>query len=524
MKLVLDKIPSDPGIYFFLNQAKEIIYIGKAKNLKNRVSSYWQKTAELTPQKTQMLLEIKKIQYTIVNNETESLLLEASQIKKHQPKYNIVLKDDKNWGYIVILDEPFPRIVLAYGRQKKSGQYFGPYTSKLSARHIVQLLHRVLPLRTCRRDLSKLPKGKICLQHNINRCQGPCEKLTTALEYENLIAQAKQILKGNTKKINKSLTQEIRRASSKKNYELAAIKKNQLVALRRLQQKQNVIGKISINQDIINISQISDYVAVTLMQVRKGVLGDKFNFKIHNALNINNQEILHNFVNQFYTKRVDVPKSIVLPIKLNSQKILLDKKIKLQVPQKGRNKQLLDLVAKNSKDWLEKNIADRDIKKLVDLKKILKLKNTPHRIETYDISNIQGQYAYGSMVVFEYGQIAADQYRIFKIKNVKGANDTAMLAEVLGRRKKHKEWSEPDLLIIDGGKGQLSSVYKVIPKSWQKKIVSLAKREEELFLPNQEKSLKLDKKSPVSLFIQNMRNQAHKFAIKHYRQLHRKSL
>ncbi len=351
MKPDFYKIPSNPGIYIFLNKDKRIIYIGKAKNLKNRVSSYWQKTSELTAQKKQMLSEIKKIQYTIVDNELESLLLEASQIKKHQPKYNIVLKDDKNWAYIVILNEPFPRIILSYGRQKKSGLYFGPYTSKMSARHIVQLLHRILALRTCRRDLSKLPKGKVCLQYNINRCLGPCEKLSTTIEYEDLIAQAKQILKGNTKKINNKLTLEIKKASQKKNYELAVIKKNQLVALQRLQQKQNVVTKTSVNQDIINIYQISDYVSVTVMQVRKGILGDKFNFKIHNALNIDKQEILHNFINQFYTKKVDLPKNIVLPIKLQANKILLNKKIKLLLPQKGRSKQLLDLVGKNSKDW-----------------------------------------------------------------------------------------------------------------------------------------------------------------------------
>lgn len=524
MILNKQKIPTNPGIYFFLDKEGKIIYIGKAKNLKNRVSSYWQKTTELTPQKQQMLKEIKKVQYTIVDNETESILLEASQIKKHQPKYNIVLKDDKNWAYIVILNEPFPRITLAYGRQRKSGEYFGPYTSKLSARLILKLLHRILPLRTCRRDLSKLPKGKVCLEYNINRCLGPCEQKIAHQEYNELIRQAKLILKGDTKIIAQKLEQQIRLASQKKNYELAVIKKDQLFALKKLQQKQKIVGNIKNNNDIINFHKISDYVGITVMQIRQGILGDKFNFKVRNTLAVPEQEILENFINQFYSKRVDLPQKIILPISIDQQNIYLPKKIKILEAKQGKNKQLLDMVAKNAKDWLEKNLSDRDIKKLIDLKKILKLKNTPYRIEAYDISNIQGQYAYGSMVVFEYGQIAADQYRIFKIKNVKGANDFAMLAEVLSRRKKHTEWTTPDLIIIDGGKGQLSSVYKVIPKSWQEKIVSLAKKEEEIFLPSQKKSLKLDKKSPTSLFIQNIRNQAHKFAIKHYRKLHRKSV
>lgn len=524
MKPNFNKIPENPGIYLFLNKQKKIIYIGKAKNLRKRIKSYWQKTTELSPQKQRMLSEIDKVQYTIVDNELESLLLEAAQIKKHQPKYNIVLKDDKNWAYIVIVQEAFPRIEVVHGRQKRAGQYFGPYTSKLSARLTVKLLHRILPLRTCRRDLSKLPKGKICLEYNLNRCLGPCEKLITAREYENLIEQAKQILKGDTKSISQKLTKDIEAASQKKNYELAAIKRNQLLALKKLQQKQKIVGSRQKNQDIINMALFGDYVGVTVMQIRKGTLGDKFNFKIHNSLNLETPEVLVNFINQFYSKRVDIPTEIILPHKISAEEILIDKKIKIVVPQKGKNKKLLELVHKNAKDWLEKNIDDQNINKLLALKKILKLSKTPYRMEAYDISNIQGSYSYGSMVVFENGQIAADQYRIFKIKKIKGANDMASLAEVLLRRKEHKEWPQPDLIIIDGGIPQLNTVYKIIPKNWQKKIISLAKKQEEIFVPGKKDSIKMDKNSPISLLIQNIRNQAHKFAIKHYRQLHRKSL
>lgn len=523
MKLDFLKITTEPGIYFFLNKNKDIIYIGKAKNLRNRIKSYWQKSSELTEQKQQMINEVDKIQFTIVDNETESLLLEASQIKKYQPKYNIVLKDDKNWGYIVILEEFFPRIVVVHGRQKRKGQYFGPYTSTLSARTTVKFLHRVLPLRTCNRDLSKLPKGKICLEYHMHRCLGPCEKLVNENEYKKIIELAKKILKGQTVDIEKNLRKQIDIASTNKNFELANIKKKQLTALQHMKQRQKVISNPTLNQDIINLSTAVDRSIITLMNVRKGILGDKFNFEIDNKLNLSEQEILQNFINQFYSNKADLPKNIILPIKINKNQTLLEKNIQIIVPQKGKNKDLLSLVKKNAEFLATKNTPNPNIKKLLSLQKLLKLTTFPKRIEVYDISNISGQYAVGSMIVFTNGKIDSNQYRIFKIKGLSGPDDVHMMAQVLSRRIKHSEWPSPDLIILDGGKPQLNTVLPVLPTEWQTKTVALAKKEEEIFLPTEKKSLKLAKNNPISLMLQNMRNQAHKFAIKNYRKQHRKN-
>jgi excinuclease ABC subunit C len=517
-------IPTGPGIYFFLNKSNQIIYIGKAKNLKSRLVSYWQKSGELTEQKKLMLTEIAHIRYTLVDNETESLLLEASQIKKYQPKYNIVLKDDKNWGYIVVTNEAFPRVVVIHGRQKRKGQLFGPYTSTFAARTTVRLLHRILPLRTCGRDLSHLPKGKVCLEYHMQRCLGPCEKLVSAEAYNEIINQSKKIIRGETKELEARLLKDLKKASANKNFELAKIKRDQLQSLQKLATKQKVVSTKDINQDIINLSSFGQTVALTVMRIRQGTLGDKFNFIINNELKLPAVEIMENFVNQFYANKIDQPDTIILPSKINKSQTILSDKIKILLPKQGHNKKLLELVQKNAQDHLERNIDQAKWQQLNALQSVLKLKVLPRRIEIYDISNIQGTLAVGAMVVFQDGKIAADQYRWFKIKYVKGPNDFWMLQETLVRRLRHTEWPEPDLIILDGGKGQLSVVGKILPKNWLSKTVALAKREEEIFLSNQSKAIQLPRLGPLSLFIQYMRNQAHKFAIKKYRDLHSKSL
>lgn len=516
------KIPTSPGVYFFLNKSEQIIYIGKAKNLKSRLTSYWQKSSELSSQKKLMLLEIAHIRYTLVDNEIESLLLEASQIKKHQPKYNIVLKDDKNWGYILVTAEAFPRILIVHGRQKRNGQIFGPYTSTWSARVLVQLLHRLFSLHVKKSDLVK-KDGQIFLKEKFGGLSTGVNFISQK-NYQKTIEQAIKIIKGETKELSDKLLQDLKKASSSKNFELAKIKRDQFQSLQKLQAKQKVVSAQNINQDIINFSSFDQTVALTVMRIRQGILGDKFNFVIQNTLGLPETEMLENFINQFYTNNIDSPRALVLPIKIKAGNTTLTDKMKIIVPQKGNNKKLLELVQKNAHDHLERNINQAKWQQLNALQATLKLNVLPRRIEIYDISNIQGQHPVGSMVVFQDGKIAADQYRWFKIKSVTGPNDFWMLQEVLSRRLQHSEWPEPDLIILDGGKGQLSIVSRVLPKNWLAKTIALAKREEEIFLPGRSQAIQLPRLGPLSLFIQYMRNQAHKFAIKNYRNLHSKNL
>ncbi len=518
----LKTIPQNPGIYFFLNKTGKIIYIGKAKNLFKRVNSYWLRSQDLTEAKQQMLQEISKIQYTIVDNELESLLLEAAQIKKHQPKYNIVLKDDKNWGYIVITNEAFPRIIVTHGNQIAKGKHFGPYTSTMTAKNIVHLLHRILPLRTCKRDLSVLPKGKVCLQYHLGLCDGPCEKFINSDTYQKIVTEAELIIKGNSQILKERLLKEIKGASEQKQFELAVKKRNQLQALQRLQEKQKIVDQKNKNQDLINCASFGKQVAVVIMKIRNGILGDQFNFIVENKLANTEKEIFESILQQFYSQQKDLPKEIISPVALEIKNISQET-IRNIVPRQAKNKKLLELLKKNAENFFEKNKQKSKYKILTDLQKLLQLPKLPRRIEVYDISNIQGNFSYGSMIVFVDGQIAADQYRLFKIKDIEGPNDFASLKQVLTRRQKHKEWPEPDLIILDGGKAQLSTVYPCLSKTWQAKTVSLAKKEEEIFQPGQKNSIKLSKIDPISLFVQNMRNQAHKFGIKNYRLAHRKN-
>ncbi len=516
-----EKIPISPGIYYFLNKANTIIYIGKAKNLKSRVSSYWQKTTELTIAKKQMVNEVAHIRYTLVDNETESLLLEASQIKKHLPKYNIVLKDDKKWGYIVITTEKFPRIIVVHGRQRRKGQYFGPYTSTLSARTTVRLLHRLFSLHTKNSDLVK-KDGQIFLKEKFGGLDTGLN-LIDQQQYQNTISSAKKIISGQTKDLANNLKKQLELASSKQNYELAKLKKEQLLALNNLKLKQKIISEPRINQDVIALAQSIKTIAVTVMQIRAGILGDKFNFLISNPLQLNAAEILNNFINQFYTNRVDVPKKIITSFKLKKEDLLLPKNVKIEQALNGKNLALLKLVQKNAQDYLAKNTKPALEQKLLALQKLLSLPKIPQRIEIYDISNIQGEFAVGSMVVCINGQMASDQYRIFKIKTISGPDDMHSLAEVLSRRLKHSEWPEPDLIILDGGKPQLNVVYPILTKDWQNKTIALAKKEEEIFLPKTKEPIRLARNHELSLFIQHLRNQAHKFAINNYRRQHRKN-
>ncbi|MFA5127173.1 MAG: excinuclease ABC subunit UvrC [Patescibacteria group bacterium] len=516
------KIPNSPGIYYFLNKANEIIYIGKAKNLRSRIASYWQKTTELTEYKQQMLAKIAHIRYTLVDNETESLLLEASQIKKYQPKYNIVLKDDKNWGYIVVTNEIFPRIIITHGRQKRRGQYFGPYTSTLSARTMVRLLHRLFSLYTKNSDLVK-KNGQVFLKEKFGGLDTN-QQLISQTEYQKTILTAKKIISGQTKELSAALRSQILAVSAKQNYELAQIKKQQLEALEKIGQKQKVISSPRLNQDVLALAQTPEQAVITAMQIRRGILGDKLNFFIKNPLHLSSEEILTDFINQFYSQRIDIPAKIILPASISRKNIILAKKIKLLVPNGGKNLALLKLVQKNAQDYLAKNIGRGAEQKLLELQKLLSTSHYPQRIEIYDISNIQGSFAVGAMVVFTAGQIDAAQYRLFKIKNTAGPDDPHMLAEVLLRRSRHHEWPEPDLIILDGGKPQLNTVLQILPLTWKNRTISLAKKQEEIFLPGKKSPLTLSSRDPLSLFIQNMRNQAHKFAIKNYRKLHRKAI
>lgn len=523
IKQTLTKIPNKPGIYQFYDKNNALLYIGKAKNLKNRVKSYWQKSFNLSPAKQQMVKQIKNIKYTIVSNETEALLLEKTLIRKHQPPFNIDLRDDKYWLYIKIdLNDPFPKVetVRRFEPQNKV-KYFGPYTSAAAVHRTIKLLKKIFAYRACNRDLNKLPNGPLCLQYHMGKCLGPCEQKCSRTEYQQMIKQIIEFLSGKTNNILNWLKQKMDNASKKQDYELAALYRNQIAAINSLQTRQRVIFKQKIQEDFISVYQFNENSYINLFKVRQGKLIDKLNFTLNNRTGFDMVDVLTGFVNQYYPQTTDWPKAIIVPTKIETEL-----SIKIIVPQKGDKKRLLSLGVDNAQDFCrqqqaswEKNGLDIG-QALTQLQKGLKLKTKPRRIEIYDISNIQGVYAVGSMVVFVEGKPAKSQYRKFQIKQSQGPDDSHMMQELISRRLQHQEWPAADLIILDGGKSQLSTVLK-LPNINKNKIIALSKKEEQIHTPDK-KTLQLKKNTPAYFLMQRMRDKAHRFAINYYRARHKK--
>jgi len=521
MKIDLSKIPDKPGVYRFYDKDQKLLYIGKAKNLKNRVRSYSTKASDLTPAKQLMVKSITKVEYTIVANETEALLLESNLIKKYQPPFNIDLKDDKSWVYLCLTEEDFPKLIITRKNRDKEKYLgcFGPYTSAYSVKQTMRLLRKIFPYYTAKGPMIDLGK-KAGSPYHLGRYLEKKELSQT--EWSGYLQQIKDFLSGKTKEIIKNLNGKMAQAAKNEDYELAAKIRDQLAALTNILSKQQVVSRANDNEDYLNIFTDQKMAVITLLKVRQGKLLDQLNFIIKNPNLNDSQEILSQFIEKYYSQTEDLPKIIITPVKITPPQTT----IKISLPKKGRKKELLNLALKNAEEFFgqqktswEKQ-AGRQTKRLKDLQTVLKLKKLPDRIECYDISNIQGSFAVGSMVVMTKGQIDKSQYRKFKIKTVKGANDPKMIAEVIKRRFEN-DWPLPDLIVIDGGPTQLNAAFNNLPTIIP--IISLAKKQEEIYLPGEKIPLKLPKFSPALQLLQQIRDEAHRFAISYYRKLHSKN-
>jgi len=537
----LKNIPKKPGVYIYKNVQRKIIYIGKAKNLKSRVSSYFQSSSTLSSEKQTMVSNIKKIEYIITSNETEALLLETSLIKKHQPPHNIMLKDDKYFLYIKITThEDFPRVFTVRRVDKDKAKYFGPYTSALSVRETLRLLRSLFPHRNFQSPASEKYVSK--MHQRYPELLGPQDKK----EYQKTIDKIIKFIKGDYDQIKRDLSEKMHSFSKNKQYEAAARSRDKINALDKIAEKQKMVTTKLINQDIVSIFQDDDLSVINIFNIRLGKLLNKDSFVLKNTNHKEPNEVIQEFIKQYYPKIINLPKEIILQHDIED-KGLLEKifKVKIIVPQKGKNKDFIKLGIENAKNYMEQQKASWEKESfniklsLEQLKKSLALKKIPHRIETYDISNIQGSHAVGSMIVFTDGQPDKKWYRKFKIKTIEGANDPAMMAEVLSRRFKHhadplsshrreswgegeekRAWPQPDLVILDGGKGQLNIVRKKINTTIN--IIALAKKHEEIYLPDRKTPISLTINSPAYFLIQRMRDEAHRFAITFYRQSHKK--
>ncbi len=512
-----DTIPKNPGCYLFKNPSGEIIYIGKAKNLKKRVSSYLSRKHP-DPKTNAMLSGINSVDFIVTNSEIEALILENNLIKKHRPKYNIDLKDSKNYAYIKITDEYFPRLLITRNKTCK-GKFYGPFPSAHERDYIFTSLKKTFKIRTCKR----MPE-KPCLRYHINACSAPCAGLVSRDEYDRNIDKIKFILSGKTKELLESMNKEMIRHSGNLNFESALELKNQINSLHILNEKQNADRQKKYDEDIINYIIKDDKVYLILFNIYKGTLACK------NEFNFNyNPDFLEEFIIRYYSEN-EIPGELILPQEVDNSIISFlqlkrGKKIKVTIPRRGEKKQLLDLVIKN----IELSFFG-DVSKIEELKSKLHLEKNPDVIECFDISHLSGTSTVGSMVRFRNAKPDKSNYRRFKIRTACGIDDVLSIAEVVRRRYsrlKRENLKFPDLIIIDGGRGQLNSALNELEKLDLKisiPVISIAKKFEEIYVPKLRYPLKLDGKDKALLFIREIRDEAHRFAVKYNRLLRKKEL
>ncbi len=534
-KIILKTIPEDPGVYQFLSSDKSIIYVGKAKNLKKRVSSYFQKN--IKSRKTLNLVKnTKYVEHVVVHSESDALLLENSLIKKNQPKYNILLRDDKTYPWICIKNEPFPRVFVTRKLVKDGSQYFGPFTSFKTINTIMGIIKQLYSLRNCNYNLSskniEQKKFKVCLEYHLGNCLGGCEGKESLEDYEKNILAIKQILKGNVNESKRNFKKEMIKFSNNQEYEKAQKIKEKIQLLENYQSKSTVVSSKLNNIDVFSIISDSESAFVNFLQVAHGKIIRFHNQEVKKKLNEDDEKILSLMILSIREKYNSTSKNIISHINLENQINL-----KFIIPRSGDNKKLLDLSIKNAKAFrFERNKQtqlvdpERHINRIMEQMRLdLKMKEEPRHIECFDISNIQGTNNVASCVVFINGKPSKKLYRKFNIKTIDGQNDFGSMQEVVFRRYKRlldEKQDLPNLIVIDGGKGQLSSAVKSLKEldlDNKISVLGIAKRLEELYFPNDSVPLYLNKKSETLKVIQQLRNEAHRFGVSFHRDKRSKS-
>jgi len=523
----------------------EIIYVGKASSLKNRVRSYFRNSHEDMPKVQAMVSKIADLEWIITDSEIEALILESNLIKKHRPKYNIRLVDDKHYPYLKLtVNEKYPRIVITRSMQKDGARYFGPYTSSGAMNETLRLLRKIFPLRTCTNE-TLARQTRPCLNAHIKRCLAPCTNQVDPKVYQDMVREVILFLEGKQEDLVKTLEEKMNQAAENMEFERAAELRDQLNAVHQVMAKQKIISADMSNQDVIAMARGQGECCVQIFYIREGKLLGRDHYFLQGTDEMSRSEVITAFVEQYYSKASDIPQEILLQEEVIGQDLLESwltgikgKRVYLHTPKRGEKLKLVEMVAKNALMTLEEEELTRQKKQMMtkeavlELQRELGLEKPPFRIECYDISNIQGTNSVGSMVVFENGEPKTSDYRRFQIKTVEGPNDFASMQEVLTRRfkraleenphdKSAKFAKLPDLVIIDGGKGQLSAGREAMRRLGVDYIPTfgLAKEEELLFTEGRSEPIVLPRNSPSLYLVQRVRDEAHRFAITYHRQL-----
>ncbi len=553
MREKLGKLPEKPGVYLFRDGEGQIIYVGKAVSLKNRVRSYFGASAARDPKVKAMMDRARDFEYISTDSEVEALILEANLIKEHRPRYNVFLKDDKSYPYLkVTMGEKFPRVFITRRVVKDGSRYFGPYTQVGAVHETLRLLKRMFPLRTCKQK-SLLPRSRPCLNQHIKRCLGPCCGLVTPEEYRKVVDGVLLFLEGKQEELVKALRARMESAAGNLEFERAAELRDQLRAVEKVIERQKVVYADREDRDVVAMARGEDECCVMIFFVRGGKLIGRERFILDGTGMMSRGEVITAFIKQYYLRAEFIPREILVEEITTTETEVLERwltekrgaRVHITKPLRGEKKQLVDLVGRNALLVLEEVRSDRAARRedaqkaLGELAAALGLEAPPNRLECFDISNTQGAESVASMVVFEEGKPAPHQYRRFKIKTVAGPDDFASMREALGRRlargreerelintgrlsgRKAKFHRLPDLLVVDGGKGQLSSALAVLEEQGLAGIpvCGLAKEEELIFLPGRPDPVRLAPDSPALQLMQRLRDEAHRFAVTYHRQL-----
>lgn len=527
IKEAIQRLPDSPGVYRFYNSENELIYIGKAKNIKKRVNSYFTKAAGVNRKTLRLVSEIRNIEYTVSDTEFDALLLENNFIKQNQPKYNILLKDDKTFPYISILKERFPRIIYTRKYTPDQGEYFGPYSSVSAMKNVLDLIRKLYSIRTCSLLLNQQnieqQKFKVCLEYHIGNCKGPCIGAQNEKEYQEEIEQARNILKGDRSIVHQHFKAQMQDAATNMEFERAHRYKEKLSTLERFQSKSMVVNRSLTDIDVLTISSIEEYAYINYLQIKEGAIVFSKSVEVKKKLDEPDEELLAFAAQEL---RIGNNKIVYSNIPIN----LLEENAKNIIPKIGDKKKLISLSLRNAlelkkeKEILREGKKSKHLETLTILQKDLQLPGLPIVIECFDNSNFQGTTPVASMVRFVNAKPDKKNYRHYNIKTVIGSNDFASMKEIVGRRYKRmieEAGQLPDLILIDGGKGQLSSacealkelgIYGKIP------IAGITKKLEEIYYPEDPIPLHINKKSPGLLLLQHVRDEAHRFAVKFHRQ------
>ena len=538
----LKKLPAEPGVYLMKDEDDKIIYVGKAISLKNRVRQYFQSSKNNSSKVKSMVKNINSFEYIITDSELEALILECNLIKKYRPKYNVLLRDDKTYPYIkVTVNEDFPRVLKVRRVLKDKAKYFGPYTNVEAVNDTLDVIRNIYPIRTCNVDIERAIKNNMrpCLNLHIKRCVGPCTGNVSKEEYNKMIEEILLFLSGKEEILIEILKEKMNKCSMEFNFEEAAIYRDKIMNLQEMMQKQKIdVSTDDINQDIIAMAYNDEEACVQSFFIRHGKIVGREHFILEGTKDSSKEAILGSFVKQFYMKAEYIPKEIIIESEIEDQVVLEEwlsnikgQKVSIRVPQKGDKKSLISMVKKNAMEYLEKfsNLNKRKYERsegaLIELAEVLGLQEPPRRIESYDISNIQGVDSIGVMVVFTNGLKDKKEYRRYKIKTVEGPNDYDSMAEILDRRLQKGDFA--DLILLDGGKGQVSAVQKVFDKYgidiplWGMYKDDKHRTKGLICASN---DIELDKTSNLYRFVASIQEEVHNYAISYHRSLRNKSL